>query len=647
MQKSSRVVIEEVQPEIDSGRFPVKRTPGEWVRVTAAIHADGHDVLAAVLKVRHEGQLHWQRIVMTSQPNDAWEGSFRVENLGFYVYTLEAWIDRFATWRHFLDIKLSAQQQGESDFLEGAELLEAAAARAAQTHVVFLRQEAAKLRQTKDSTARAQTALSQSLLDTMAAYPDPSDISVYDRQLRVCVERERARYGAWYEMFPRSTGTTTEHSATFLEAEARLGGIAAMGFDVLYLPPIHPIGKSFRKGANNSLRAKPTEPGSPWAIGSAEGGHKAVHPELGTLDDFDRFVAAARRKNLEIALDIAYQCSPDHPYVREHPGWFKHRPGGAIKYAENPPKKYEDIYPLDFECEDREALWNELRDVVLFWIGHGVTIFRVDNPHTKPYRFWEWLIGEIHTKHPDVIFLAEAFTRPHIVAELAKCGFSQSYTYFTWRNTKAELIDYFTDLAQMPIREYFRPNLFVNTPDILHAYLQTGGRPAFMIRLFLAATLGASYGVYGPPFELCVTQAIPETEDYQDSEKYQIRVWDWDQPGNIKSWIKKINAIRRAQSALQFDYPLHFLTVNNDSLLAYTRGSIAQNNLLLIVIALDPRQPQEGWVDFVPEGKSPADPYSVHDLLNDARYTWQGDRHYVRLDPQTCPAHVFSLEPAS
>jgi starch synthase (maltosyl-transferring) len=446
-------------------------------------------------------------------------------------------------------------------------------------------------------------------------------------------------------MFPRSAGKDAGRGATFKEAEGRLAEIAAMGFDVLYLPPIHPIGKTHRKGANNVLHAAANDPGSPWAIGGIEGGHKAVEPGLGTLADFGRFLAAAGKLGLEIALDLAFQCSPDHPYVREHPEWFRHRPDGTIKYAENPPKKYQDIYPFDLETEAWLSLWRELKDVVLFWVKRGVRIFRVDNPHTKPFPFWEWLIEEVRGAHPDVIFLSEAFTRPKVMRYLAKSGFSQSYTYFTWRNSKAELTDYFTELTGTEVREYMRPNLFTNTPDILHEYLQFGGRTAFQIRLVLAATLGASYGIYGPAFELCEGRAIPGTEEYQDSEKYQLRAWDRDRPGNIKDFIARVNRIRRENPCLQSDWSLRFHPVDNDRLLFYSKKTPDLTNVLLMVVNLDPHHAQQGWlrVPLRELGLGETDNYQVHDLLGDSRFLWQGEANFVRLEPSESPAHIFRL----
>jgi starch synthase (maltosyl-transferring) len=471
---------------------------------------------------------------------------------------------------------------------------------------------------------------------------------------RVWVDRVRARFGSWYEMFPRSAGPDPNRSGTFREACGRLSAIADMGFDVLYLPPIHPIGHSFRKGPNNSLVVGPGDPGSPWAIGSEDGGHDAIDPALGTFDDFEAFRAEAERLGLEIAIDLAWQCSPDHPWVHDHPEWFRHRPDGTIKYAENPPKKYQDIYPLDFACEDWRALWEALLDVTLMWVRRGVRIFRVDNPHTKSFGFWEWLIEEVHARDPRVLFLAEAFTRPKLMQYLAKAGFTQSYTYFTWRNTRAELVTYFTELTTTSVREFLRPNLFANTPDILHEYLQQGGRPAFEARLILAGTLGATYGIYSG-FELCENRAVaPGSEEYADSEKYQYRKRDWNAAGTLAELISQVNKIRRAHPALQSDWSLRFVATDNPEIIAYCKTSPDQRDTVLVVVNLDPHRMQHGFVqvplDTIPSitssaGSLPssADAYVAHDLLTDTPYVWRGDWNYVRFDPGVRQAHVLAL----
>ncbi|MBI3804581.1 MAG: alpha-1,4-glucan--maltose-1-phosphate maltosyltransferase [Nitrospirae bacterium] len=639
-------MIERVAPEIDAGRYPIKRTPGEKVVVTAAIFADGHDRIAARLLYKPVTEERWQETLMEPLGNDAWSGTFVPADARHYHYTLEAWIDRFVSWRDDLAKRINAGQEVGSELLEGAGLVSDAAKRAAGEDQERLREHAGILSGSLPQELRIEVALHESLDTLMSRYPDRSRATRYERTLEVRVERERARYSAWYEMFPRSAGPDPARSATFGEAASRIPEIASMGFDVLYLPPIHPIGKKFRKGPNNALRAGPGDPGSPWAIGSEAGGHKAVDPGLGTLEDFRQFVAAANRQGLEVALDIAFQCSPDHPYVKEHPEWFLHRPDGTIKYAENPPKKYQDIYPFNFECDDWRGLWTELKSVIEFWIDQGVKIFRVDNPHTKPLRFWFWLIGEIQKKHPETIFLAEAFTRPKIMYALAKGGFTQSYTYFTWRNAKQELIDYVTELTQTEVREYFRPNFFANTPDILHAYLQTGGRPAFQARLVLAATLAANYGIYSG-YELCESRAVPGTEEYQDSEKYQVRAWDWERPGNIKELVARVNRIRGENRALHFNDRLRFCAINNDQILCYTKTTEDLSNSLLIAVNLDPHHPQYGWVQVpIHElGIETDESYPVHDLITDVRYQWRGEWNYIRLDPAVMPAHIFSVNP--
>ncbi len=638
----ARVVIEHVRPAVDDGRFDVKRTVGETLAVAADVFTDGHDTLAVLLRSRPAGGAAWIEWPMEPQGNDLWRAPLPLERMGEHAYQVEAWIDRFAGWQHDLAKRVEAGQAVESELLEGAGLVRAAAARAGGEAETWLGRQADLLvaAETREAV-RVAAALAPELARRMAAHPDRT-AAVRSPVLCVRVERPRARVGAWYEMFPRSTGSDPRCGATLREAEARLPAIAAMGFDVVYLPPVHPIGFTHRKGPNNSLAAAPGDPGSPWAIGGPAGGHDAVDPGLGTLADFRHFVVVARDHGLEVALDVAFQCSPDHPYVGTHPEWFRHRPDGSIKYAENPPKKYQDIFPFDFECAEWRALWEELRRVVLFWVEQGVEIFRVDNPHTKPFALWDWLIAEVQREHPGAIFLAEAFTRPKIMKRLAKGGFTQSYSYFTWRNEKTELTEYFTELTQTDVREYMRPNLFANTPDILHAFLQHGGRPAFQIRLVLAATLGATYGIYGPPFELCEHAAVPGTEEYVDSEKYQVRVWDHDRPGHIRDLVTTVNRARRAHSALQYDHGLRFHPVDDPALLAYSKVSPDGASLVLVVVNLDPFQAHHGWVDLpLAELGLPTDrPFEVADLLAGARYQW-GARNWVRLDPAVCPAHLL------
>jgi starch synthase (maltosyl-transferring) len=670
---SRRVIIEGLRPRIDDGRFPIKRTVGESVEVTARIFADGHDAIAVVLRSRAVsgvgirdsdfGQRQdvggadprvgpgtgasWRETPMTpaAAGTDEWAASFDVDTIGWHEYAIVAWIDRFASLRRDLDIKARAGQEVGVELLEGSTLVREAASRADQIgsgagDAQWLLARADALGANAPLSGRIATALDDELSQMMRRYADRSE-ATWSPVSRAWVDRERARFGAWYEMFPRSTGADDRHSGTFRDACQRLDAIADLGFDVVYLPPIHPIGASFRKGRGNSLTAAPDDPGSPWAIGSAAGGHTAIDPALGTFEDFASFCRTAQRHGLEIALDIAWQCSPDHPWVREHPEWFRHRPDGTIKYAENPPKKYQDIYPLDFACDEWRSLWRALLDVLQFWIARGIRIFRVDNPHTKTFGFWEWAIAQVHAHCPDVIFLAEAFTRPAPMHYLAKAGFTQSYTYFTWRNTKQELTDYFTELTASNTPDYFRPNLFANTPDILHAYLQTGGRPAFQARLLLAATLGASYGIYSG-FELCEARAVPGTEEYADSEKYQLRHWEWDQPGNINELVARVNGIRHQHRALQFDRTLRFHPTDNPEIIAYSKTAPDGSEVLLTVVNLDPHHMQHGHVEvLVPD----AEFFAAHDLLDDTIYGWRSGWNYVRFDPDVRQGHIMTLEP--
>jgi starch synthase (maltosyl-transferring) len=640
----SRVVIEGVEPEVDGGEFPIKRVLGEEVRVTADVFTDSHEVLAAVLRYRRADTLDWSEVRMQPGVNDRWSASFTVQELGHYEYTVQAWIDRFATWRRDLEKKVAAQQDVSSDLLEGMEIIAHTARLASDLDREWLEHQAALLRNTSEAAQRIAAALDPRLQSLMAAHADRSLGYSYPRTLKVVVDPEVARYGAWYELFPRSAALDPHRHGTLRDVEDRLDYVAGMGFNVLYLPPIHPIGRSFRKGPNNTLTPGPDDPGSPWAIGAAEGGHKAIHPQLGTFDDFDRLLSAARARNIEIALDIAFQCSPDHPYVREHPEWFRKRPDGTIKYAENPPKKYQDIYPLDFECADWQNLWQELLDVVLFWARRGVRVFRVDNPHTKPFRFWHWLITQAKTQFPEAIFLSEAFTRPKVMKYLAKCGFTQSYTYFTWRNTKHDITSYFTELVQTPVREYLRPNLFANTPDILPEYLQHSGPNGYRIRLVLAATLGATYGLYGPVYENFESRALPEREEYLDSEKFQIRHWDWNRPNVFREFITLVNRIRRENPALHSDHRLRFYPVDNDRLLFYGKTTADLSNIILVVVNLDPHHTQSGWlrVPLQELGLSEQESYQVHDLITNAHFLWSGESNYVQIDPGVS-GHILRL----
>ena len=643
------VVIECVTPELDSGRYPVKRIVGDSFEVRADILKDGHDRLAARIRYSGPAAAEWHFVPMYYDQNaDQWVGGFRVDRAGRWTYTVESWTDRFGTWRSGLQKKIGAGQDVSSELLEGAELIDSAARRArfgaARNE---LRAAALIIRDARISGAeRVTAALDAQLRTLLDDNYSPPDLTCYARELELWVDRERAAFASWYELFPRSQTTDPERHGTFLSTAVALPRIAELGFDVVYLPPIHPVGIAARKGPNNSLTSGPSDPGSPWAIGNEAGGHTAVEPKLGTIEDFDTLVATAAELGLEIALDYALQCSPDHPWLEQHPEWFFVRPDGTIKYAENPPKKYQDIYPLNFWCDDRDGLWNACRDILLFWIEHGVRTFRVDNPHTKPFAFWEWVIGEVHAKYPDVVFLAEAFTRPRTMKLLAKIGFSQSYTYFTWKNTAIELREWWAEMHNVHSLEYMRGNLFANTPDILHEYLQHFGRPAFRVRLLLAATMSPLFGLYSG-FELGENIPVrPGSEEYLDSEKYQIRVRDWNAPGNLDGEIKLLNAIRRDNSALQRMDNLTFRASENPQVLFFTKSAPGWRNDLLIIANLDPARVQETvvTVPLADLGLDPATPYVVEDLLTGARYSWRGARNYVRLDPNLQPGHILRLQ---
>jgi starch synthase (maltosyl-transferring) len=571
--------IEEIFPSIDCGRFAVKRIVGETVEVWADIYRDGHDVVAADLIWRREPESGWQRTPMTHHGNDRWVGAFVPSQTGPYSYVIEAWTDEFATWRHGFEQKRKVNVATELDAMEGASLLtralcggQEATEKIARACETFLR------------SGKCEILLTDVLKKAMAEGQERNDLT-RSKPLTLLVDRPRARYSSWYEMVPRSQSPHPGQHGTWNDCIRRLPDIQAMGFDVVYLTPIHPIGSTNRKGRNNALIADDGDPGSFYAIGSGEGGHDAIHPQLGSLDDFRRFVAACHAVGMEVALDFAIQCSPDHPWLKEHPEWFKRRPDGSMKYAENPPKKYEDIVNVDFESKDAEGLYRALRDVILFWVTQGVKIFRVDNPHTKPLRFWEWLIKEVQARDPDVLFLSEAFTRPKVMKGLAKLGFTQSYTYFTWRTERWEIEQYVTELAGYPEREFYRPNFFVSTPDILPFHLQRGEPWIFKTRLALAATLSSNYGIYNG-FELLEHEPIPGREEYLNSEKYEVKSRDWDKPGNIKLYIAQINHIRRENLALQQTSAVRFLPVEDSSVIAYVKHSADQTNAVVTVIAL-------------------------------------------------------------
>jgi starch synthase (maltosyl-transferring) len=672
-----RVIIEEIQPQVDCGRYPARRFIGDTVKISAAIFSDGHDHVSARLLYKQEGDRDWQTTPLTELNNDMWWANITVDRLGKWIYTVQAWVDHFDTWCHDLRKRLAAQPDATSSdpakrnmppqdipvaFAIGATILDQAAVRAGASGNGSKAADASQLKAIADSLrmlaeknlAFYDYPLTLEIEDLAARYPDLT-YAASSKELALWVDRERARFSSWYELFPRSTSPDPTRHGTFSEVELLLPEIAAMGFDILYMPPIHPIGSAFRKGPNNTASTNPDDEGSPWAIGSPEGGHKAIHPKLGTFADFDNLVTAARDNGMEIALDIAFQCSPDHPWVKEHPDWFIHRPDGTIQYAENPPKKYQDIYPLNFESPDWQSLWDELRSVFQFWIARGVRVFRVDNPHTKALPFWEWCITEIHSESPDIIFLAEAFTRPHVMYSLAKGGYTQSYTYFTWRTEKSELQAYFEEITKPPVSDFFTPNIWPNTPDILHASLQTGGRPAFMQRIILATTLAASYGIYGPAYEL--GENIPakpgpgkkDSEEYMDSEKYEIRRWDRSASHSIAPLVTRLNQIRRTNPALQSDLSLHFHDVDNPQIIAYSKSApgveAGSANVILTVVNLDPLNEQAGWLDLDLKhlGIAHDETFDVEDLLTGIHYQWHDRSNYVALRPQVMPAHVFRV----
>nr|MBU1328680.1 alpha-1,4-glucan--maltose-1-phosphate maltosyltransferase [Candidatus Omnitrophota bacterium] len=641
-----RIVIEKVSPEIDGGKFPIKRIVSEKVVVRATVFIDGHDEVCATLLFRRQDETDWREVRMKSLGNDQWIGSFAIEEEKNYLYSICGYIQEFSSWRNDLKKRIEAKQDVTIDLQIGARLIQERAECCSKPEEVKLRKWAKKL-VGQISTEEALTlVMNQELQEILDAHLNRDKRTLYGKELLVIVESKLAQFSSWYEFFPRSWGSQPGKHGTFKDCERILPEIARMGFNVVYLPPIHPIGITYRKGKNNSSEYNPKDPGSPWAIGSKEGGHKSVHPQLGSLEDFQRFVKKANGHGLSVALDIAFQCSPDHPYLKEHPDWFKWRPDGTVQYAENPPKKYQDVLPLNFETADSKNLYEELKNIVLFWVKQGVKIFRVDNPHTKPFYFWDWLIAEVKKTCPDVIFLAEAFTRPNVMFRLAKGGFSQSYTYFTWRNTKKEFEDYLTEITSTEVADYFRPNLWPNTPDILPEHLQYGGRPAFILRAVLAATLSSNFGIYGPAFELCVSDALAEKEEYLDSEKYEIKSWDWNKQGHLKDVLARLNKIRKENPCLQLTRNIRFCTVDNENLLAFYKATGDYSNIIIVVVNLDPHHTQVGWLQIPKDelGLEKNRPYLAHDLLSDDKYIWQGDKSYIELNPQRSPAHIILVK---
>ena len=646
MATQERVSIQRVRPAVLDGRFPAKAIVDQPVEVSADIVCDSHEVLAAVVRHKRDGQRGWSEVALTHELNDRWVASFTPDALGRHRFTVQAWVDHVGTWRRDLTRRADADTVEEIDLAVGVDLLEPLLERASG---VQRRRLAQALEVIGDTTVPLASRVDAALADELGALTrqldDRANHTTYRHVLEVHADRPRAAFSTWYELFPRSTADQPGAHGTFRDVIDRLDHVAGMGFDVLYLPPIHPISTTHRKGRNNATQAQPGDPGSPWAIGSAQGGHKSIHPQLGTFEDFRALRAACEQRGLELALDIAFQCSADHPYLDEHPDWFRRRPDGSIQYAENPPKKYQDIYPFDFETDDAEGLWTELHSIFEFWLGEGVRIFRVDNPHTKSFPFWEWCLGELRRDHPEAIFLSEAFTRPKVMYELAMRGFTQSYTYFTWRRHKAEIEAYYRELVHTEVADFFRPNSWPNTPDILTDQLQHGGRPMYVQRLVLAATLTANYGMYGPAFELMWSQARPGAEEYLDNEKYELKHWDLDQPHSLAEVIALVNRIRHDHPALQQNRTLTFHEIKNDQLLAYSKTDPDGDDVILVVVNLDPHWPQSAttWLDLEELGLDPDEPFEVHDLFGGATFVWQGPENYVELHPHVAPAHVFEV----
>lgn len=641
-----RVIITNVSPQVEGGQYPAKAVLNNNIIFSADIFLDGHDEIGASLLLKHRKERQWKEIPMTFITNDHWELKMKPDKLGFYQFQVQGWVDHFSSWKKGLLKKYEAGQDVSLDIRIGIEMLEQATTYSAAKDKSAISQAARELKAAGSTEEALQIATSDKLTTLMYRTREKELITVYPIIFELEVEREKAAFSSWYELFPRSASTEHGKHGTFKDVKRLLPRIAGMGFDTLYFPPIHPIGEQKRKGKNNSLTAGPNDPGSPWAIGSKVGGHKAIHPELGTLKDFQELIEAARNINIEIAMDIAFQCAPDHPYVKQHPQWFKWRPDGTVQYAENPPKKYEDILPFNFETEDWQNLWKELKSVLDYWIDKGISIFRIDNPHTKAFHFWEWAISEVRKKNPEVIFLAEAFTRPRVMERLAKAGFNQSYTYFTWRNTKKELEEYMTELTQTNMRHYFRPNFWPNTPDILPAHLVYGGENAHITRLILAATMSSNYGLYGPVYEFCVNTPHPGKEEYTDNEKYEIKHWNWDAYTRIKEIITRVNRIRKENMALHDTYNISFAETTNDQIICYGKADKETNNILIIAVNLDFYQTQGAHVKLPLEKLGiPYDTsYTVRDLLSGDKYQWQGEWNYVQLTPYEMPAHIFRVE---
>jgi len=637
----TRVIIENVQPLVDGGLYPAKRTVGERVDVTASIFGDGHDHIRAEVLYKKKEATQWERVEMIPTFNDEWKVSFYVPEKGIYVYTIQAWVDHFDTWYDGFKKKANAKVDVKVELMEGAILLRTLGE--SNKDLITL---ARKLEDTQRYQAAIDLVLSEEFANVVHSNPLRENETKLNLEISIQVEHAKANFSAWYEFFPRSASLEAGKHGTFQDCIRLLPRIAAMGFDVLYFPPIHPIGKINRKGKNNNVRSLPGEPGSPWAIGSDEGGHKSILPALGTLDDFKKLITESKKLGIDVAMDIAFQCAPDHPYVQEHPEWFKQRPDGSIQYAENPPKKYQDIYPFNFESDNWKALWEELRSVFFFWMEQGVTIFRIDNPHTKPIPFWHWVIAEVQNKNPDVIFLSEAFTRPKVMASLAKVGFTQSYTYFTWRVSKQELIEYVNDLVYGPSRNYFRPNFWPNTPDILPYHLQNQGDNSFILRYALAATLSSNYGVYGPSYEFYENTPVEGREEYYNSEKYELRNYDWKRTNRMTDIMSLLNKIRKENAALQSTWNVQFCPIENNQIIAFIKTTDDLSNIILVVANLDTNRGQSGYVQLPKERLKLTDKVNIklHDLITDEHYTWTQEWNFVDLSPNKMPFHLFKLE---
>ncbi len=635
-----RVLIENVQPQVDGGLYPAKRTVGERVDVSAAIFGDGHDHIRGEVLYKKQGSEQWTKVELVPTYNDEWQASFYVPEKGNYVFTVRAWIDHFETWYDGFKKKALAKVDVTVELAEGVLLLK----RLGATNSALI--SIARKLEDKNQANAIAFVLSDEFNRIVHENPLRDNETQHEQEFIVQVEHRKANFSAWYEFFPRSSSLESGRAGNFNDCIKLLPRVAAMGFDVLYFPPIHPIGKINRKGKNNNVKSQPGEPGSPWAIGSDEGGHKAILPALGTLEDFKRLVAEARKLNIDIAMDIAFQCAPDHPYVKDHPDWFKQRPDGTIQYAENPPKKYQDIYPFNFESDDWRNLWEELRSVFFYWIEQGVTIFRIDNPHTKPIPFWQWVIAEVQQVYPDIIFLSEAFTRPKIMASLAKVGFTQSYTYFTWRVTKQELMEYMNELVFGQSRNYFRPNFWPNTPDILPYHLQNQGENIFILRYALAATLSSNYGVYGPPYEFGENSPVEGKEEYYNSEKYEIRHYDWKRTNRLTDIMSLLNKVRNENAALQSTWNLQFCPIENSQIIAYLKATDDLSNIILVVVNLDPNNTQHGYVQLPKVKLKLSDKINIklHDLVTDEHFTWTQEWNYVHLNPHKMPFHLFKIE---